>query len=324
MVLLVPAPMLASPGRPPTPPGGWAAELKWDGVRAISRCQGGVCRFWSRNKRDITAAYPEVSAALLSAADGRGLVVDGELIAPDPGSGAPVFGRLQRRMHVGRPTAALIGAVRVEFIVFDVLGLDDEMVMDRRYLARRELLDELALASGLIRVPPFWHLADVAADRLLQAAAEAGMEGIVSKRLESVYEPGRRSPRWIKTPLRRTTDAVVVGWLPGSGVNSATFGSLVLAGHDAQGRLRCIGCVGTGFTMAARRALRGALDQLARDTSVLTEPAPPEVARAARWVEPVLVADVEYRELTAEGIVRHPSFRGIHSERAVAEVGWPE
>ncbi|MFI6041119.1 hypothetical protein ACIA8C_05765 [Nocardia sp. NPDC051321] len=101
-----------------------------------------------------------------------------------------------------------------------------------------------------------------------------------------------------------------------------TFGSLVLAGNDDTGRLRCIGCVGTGFTMAARRALRSALDQLTRTNSPLDAPAP--AARTARWVDPVLIADIGHRELTVEGIVRHPSFRGIRTDHTVADVGWPQ
>ncbi|WP_069162935.1 ATP-dependent DNA ligase [Nocardia altamirensis] len=324
MALPVPAPMLASAGRPPDPPGGWSAELKWDGARGISRIQGSEVRFWSRNRRESTSAYPEVAASLLRVSADRDLLLDGELIAPDPATGAPIFGRLQRRMHVIRPTTALIAAVRVEYIVFDVLAVSGESVMDQTYLARRALLDDLELAGGLIRVPPFWNLAEIGADRLLAAASEAGMEGIISKKLDSLYEAGRRSSRWIKTPLRRTTEAVIAGWMPGNGANAATFGSLVLAAHDDKGSLRCIGCVGTGFSMSARRALRGALNELTRPTSPLDAPAPTTVEQSARWVDAVLIADIEYRELSAAGIIRHPSFRGIRTDRTITEVGWPK
>ncbi|WP_051163240.1 ATP-dependent DNA ligase [Nocardia brevicatena] len=123
----------------------------------------------------------------------------------------------------------------------------------------------------------------MSADRLLQAAQDASLEGIVSKHVDSVYEPGRRSSRWIKRPLRRTTDAVVVGWTPGSGANTRFFGSLVVAGHDSQGSLRCTGCVGTGFSFAARRTLRNALDQITRETSPLDARAP-AAAAAGCWL----------------------------------------
>lgn len=162
--------------------------------------------------REISAAYPEITEALAALAAGRSVILDGELIAPDPSTGVPVFGRLQRRMHLTRPSAALVAAVRVEYMVFDVLAFGDESVMDRPYLTRRGLLEKLGLDRVPVRVPPFWRLTEVSADRLLQVAQDAGLEGIVSKHVDSVYEPGRRSSRWIKTPLRRTTDAVVVGW----------------------------------------------------------------------------------------------------------------
>ncbi|MBF6215978.1 hypothetical protein IU487_33820 [Nocardia puris] len=99
---------------------------------------------------------------------------------------------------------------------------------------------------------------------------------------------------------------------------------MILAAHDDKGSLRCIGCVATGFGMAARGALRGAFNELDRYTSVLGTPAPAAVDRSARWVDAVLIADIENRELSAAGIIRHPSFRGIRSDRAITEVGWPK
>ena len=117
--------------------------------------------------------------------------------------------------------------------------------------------------------------------------------------------------------------AVIVGAVPGNGANAATFGGLILAGHTPTGRLRYIGGVGTGFTHATRRQLRARLDEIRRTSSPLDDPAPAAITRTAWWVEPVLVADIEYREVSGDGSLRHPSFRGIRADKAAPEVGLP-
>ncbi|MFF5037589.1 ATP-dependent DNA ligase [Nocardia salmonicida] len=205
--------------------------MKWDGQRAIARCDETGCRFWSRNLREATDSYPDLVSALAeaTAALGDGLLLDGEIVAPDPATGAPSFGRLQRRMHA-RPTSALLDAIRVEFVVFDVLAVDGVSTMDQPYLARRELLRQLAIERGRIRVPPYWTDFDPA--HLLDAAEQAGLEGVIAKRTDSVYRPGTRSRSWIKSPLRRSGEAIVAAWIEGTGTNVGTVGSLVLAGYD--------------------------------------------------------------------------------------------
>lgn len=312
--------MLAAVGpRPHTLGRDWAVEMKWDGVRAISHCHPAKCRIYSRNSREISAQYPELAESLLNAANGRDLILDGEIVAPGP-TGAPVFERLQRRMHVTRVSPALIAAVPVRYFVFDLLTLDGEPILHHPYLERRRLLEALHLDTDLIRVPPYWLDADQ--DRMLAAAAESGLEGIVLKRTDAGYSPGRRSPAWIKVPLRRSTDAVVIGFQAGTGSNTATFGSLVLAAHDPQGRLRFLGSVGTGFTRPARQRLREVLDRLRRDDPPLADP--PKLPAAVTWVRPLLVALVEYRELTGDGVLRQPSFLGLHSDRSADSVVLPE
>ncbi|MGW6730223.1 non-homologous end-joining DNA ligase [Nocardia sp. NPDC055029] len=323
MGFAVPAPMLAKPGRPPRPPVGWCAEMKWDGVRAIARCTPDGVSLWSRNLREITSSYPEVVAALAEITCGRTILLDGELVAPDK-SGAPSFSLLQRRMHVGRPAAALIEQVRVDYIGFDLLALDDDILLDDPYTSRRAELADLRIDDGArMRIPPSWSLAEHDAEQLLHAAAEAGLEGILSKRADSIYEPGRRSSAWIKTVLRATTEAVIVGAVPGTGPNASTFGGLILAGHTPEGHLHCIGGVGTGFTTEARRSIHAALEKVRRDTSPLDDQPPAAAVRGAWWVEPVFVADIEYREISADGLLRHPSFRGIRTDKTPDEVGLP-
>jgi bifunctional non-homologous end joining protein LigD len=312
--------MLAVSGRPPREHGRWAFEMKWDGIRAIARCRDGDCRFYSRNKRDLSGSFPELTAALADLGERGELILDGEIVAPDPRTGAPSFGRLQRRMHVISPSAELLRGFPAQYLAFDVLTADDEVLLNLPYAERRERLAELALDRPLARTPP--HYTDVDPDLLMEVAREHGLEGIVAKRLDSAYYPGRRSPLWIKTPLRRTTEVVVAGWLPGTGRFSTTFGSLALGAYDDHDQLVHIGNVGTGWTMHDRRALQARLNELSRPDTPFDVPPPRVVAASAHWVEPVLVADIEYREATPEGL-RHPSWRGLRPDKTPHEAKMP-
>ncbi len=138
--------------RPPGPDPTWAVEMKWDGMQAISQISGTGARFWSRNGHEVTLSFPELAEAFPGIV---GLVLDGEIVAPDPATGVPSFGRLQHRLGT-RPSTALRAAVPVRYFVFDVLENAAESVMDLPYLERRERLDELHLDGGPIRVPPTW------------------------------------------------------------------------------------------------------------------------------------------------------------------------
>ncbi|MTE15645.1 non-homologous end-joining DNA ligase [Nocardia aurantiaca] len=309
--------MLATAGPPPNGPG-WAVEMKWDGVRVIAVCEGGECRVFSRNGNDVSAAYPEIVAGLKALSGNKSLTLDGEIVAQDR-EGAPSFGRLQRRMHVARPGERLVAEVPVRFFVFDVLRVDGLDVTRETYLQRRARLMKLEPPEPL-SVPPHWLGVDAA--QLLEVAREHRIEGIVSKRTDSVYLPGRRSPAWIKTPLRQNTEVVVVGWTPGAGGFETTFGSLVMGAHDETGRLVYIGNVGTGFTLAARRVLRQALDEITVAASPFDQPPPEAAAGGWRWVEPVLVADVEYREFSGERL-RMPSWKGLRTDKPPALVVVP-
>ncbi|PXX70801.1 bifunctional non-homologous end joining protein LigD [Nocardia tenerifensis] len=312
--------MLAVPGRPPVDTSLWAIEMKWDGIRAIARQFNGQCRFYSRNNRDLSGSFPELITAFAGLLDGRDVLIDGEIVAPEPGTGVPSFSRLQRRMHVVRPTAELLRAVPVQYLVFDLLDDSGKSLMSLPYAERRARLDKLEIDLPLARTPPYY--VNVDANTMLGVARDHGLEGIVSKRLDSTYQPGRRSPAWIKTPLRRTTEVVVAGWLPGNGRYSGIFGSIVMGAYDNAGRLVHIGNVGTGWTMRDRKALQLRLNEIARHDSPFDIPPPRPVATMARWVEPELVADVEFREASAEGL-RHPSWRGLRPDRSPHEAKLP-
>ncbi|WP_324195815.1 non-homologous end-joining DNA ligase [Nocardia cyriacigeorgica] len=317
-MVAAPAPMLAVPGRPPDH-ADWAIEMKWDGVRAIIICDAAGCHLYSRNRREITGSYPELAATLTELADGRELILDGEIIA-QTSTGAPSFGLLQQRMHVLRPSRQLIAAVPVQLFLFDILTDSGDSLTALPYLERRNRLQALEFTAAPVQTPPHWT--GIRAEQLIAAAHDNHLEGIVSKRLDSTYQPGRRSPAWIKTPLRKTTEALVVGWTTGNGAMASTFGSLILAAHEPDGRLVYIGNVGTGFTDAARRTLRAQLDKIARTDSVLSAPPGRPGFGVAHWVDPVLVGDIEYREYTGDGL-RHPSWRGLRNDKTPNQIGLP-
>ncbi|MGY2087824.1 MULTISPECIES: non-homologous end-joining DNA ligase [Nocardia] len=316
----VPAPMLATPGRPPDAPGRWAIEMKWDGMRAVCRVTRTRVELYSRNRNNVTGSYPELSAALAECAQGTDMILDGEIIAPDPATGAPSFPRLQQRMHLTRPTRELVKAVPVQLFVFDLLELDDADTMALPYAERRARLGDLDLGGAGVCVPPYWT--DVTVDTMLDTAASHGLEGVVGKRLDSVYRPGTRSRLWLKTAIRQTTEVIVAGWVPSSsGGEREALGSLILGAYDESGRLVYVGHVGTGFTRAIRRTLLERLTALAAPDSPFDRPAQAWRVTGAHWVKPQLVGTVEYREFV--GALRHPSWRGLRAEIDPTEVRLP-
>ncbi len=307
--------MLATLGPLPRGPG-WGWEWKWDGVRAVAYVdRAGTLRLMSRNDRDVSGSYPDLAGL----GDlGAPAVLDGEIVALDE-RGAPSFERLQSRMHVVRPTAALLHAVPVRYYAFDVMWLDGRDLSAQPYTARRAALDGLPFAEP-VEVPPMMTGVDVDPEDLLTAAAENGLEGVMAKRLTSPYRSGRRSPDWVKVPLARTQEVIVVGWKAGEGRRAGMIGALLLAAHDDRADLRYVGSVGTGFTEAMLRQLEQRLGPLERDTAPLSGPVPRQDVRGARWVEPVIVAEVQFRNWTADGRLRHPSFRGLRPDKEPGEV----
>jgi bifunctional non-homologous end joining protein LigD len=316
------APMLAAAGPVPRAPG-WAFEFKWDGVRAVVAAAADRVRLTSRLGNEVTAGYPEL-AGIGALTAGRPVLLDGEIVALDE-AGRPNFGLLQDRMHVRHPSPELRSRVPVSFYAFDLLYLGGETLVPLPYDERRARLDALDLPGAdptcRVLVPPSFP--DVGGDQLLDIARAHGLEGVVAKRRASRYEPGRRSPAWVKTALIRTQEVLIGGWTVGEGRRTRTFGSLLLGAHDATGALRYLGHVGTGFNEAALGDLMARLRPLTRPASAFDEPVPREHARHARWVEPVLVGEVEYRLMTRDGRLRHASWRGLRPDRDPAEVTLP-
>ena len=302
-------PMLARAGELPPRSDRWSFEIKWDGVRAIAYAQPGRLRLESRNLNEITDAYPEVRG-LLDELGMHEAVLDGEIVAFDE-RGKPSFERLQRRMHVTSPSSVkrLMASVPVVYAIFDLLYLDGHSLMELPYSERRTRLERLELGGRAWRVPAA-HAGDGA--RLLEATEEQGLEGIVAKRLDSRYEPGKRTDAWVKIKHTRRQELVIAGWLPGEGRRSKRIGALLLGYYD-QGQLVYAGRVGTGFTERTLDDLGKRLAALRRDSSPYDRA--PRLPREAGFVEPRLVAEIEFREWTEDGVLRAPSFKGLRDDK---------
>jgi bifunctional non-homologous end joining protein LigD len=308
-------PMLARAGSLPSRDAGWTYEIKWDGVRAIAYSTPGELRLESRNLKEITGSYPEL-ARLNRALSSHAAILDGEIVAFDE-HGRPSFAALQRRMHVGSPAQAkrLAKASPVTYMIFDLLWLDGHSLMELRYEQRRELLDALQLSGEAWQTPE--HLTGRGRD-VLKATAEQRLEGIVAKRLDSPYEPGARTSAWTKIKNVGRQELVVGGWLPGEGRRERRIGALLVGVFDPDGAFRFAGRVGTGFSDAELDRLGKLLAPLKREDSPFTAGERPP--RGAVFVEPELVAEIEFTEWTSAGVLRHPSYKGLREDKAAREV----
>jgi len=309
-------PMLATLGTLPKDEDEWAFEMKWDGVRALMRVDGGRITLTSRNDKDMTASYPELRG-LGEQLGATQALLDGEIVAFDE-RGRPDFGRLQQRMHVASAATAkrLAAGTPVVFLAFDLLHLDGRPLLDVPYSQRRELLAGLHLDGRAWQTPPAFTGTGAEAVR---ASQEHGLEGVVAKRTGSRYLPGRRSGDWVKVKNIRTQEVVIGGWRPGKGRRGGTIGSLLLGVPGADG-LRYVGQVGTGFTDSMLAELQTRLGRLARKTSPFRPEIPRADARDAHWVTPKLVGEVVFGEWTGSGRLRHPSWRGLRPDKGADQV----
>ncbi len=312
-------PMLATAAEPADLDGasGWRFEMKWDGIRALARVQGDELSLWSRNGLDLTGAYPEL--ARLVEALGSDAVVDGEIVALDE-SGVPSFSLLQERMGLtrDREIERARRRVPVRYLLFDALEVDGGSVQRLPYAERREVLARLVRTSSPIDVPPD---AGDDLDAALETSLSLGLEGIMAKRIDSPYRAGRRSRDWRKITHTLIQEVVVGGWRTGKGDRARSLGSLLVGVPDEDGRLRYVGRVGSGFSDRDLTRLRSRFDARALDEPAL-DGVPPEDARDAHWVEPLLVGEVEHSGITPDGRLRHPVWRGERPDKHPADVRW--
>jgi bifunctional non-homologous end joining protein LigD len=302
------APMLARSGKLPRDEHRYGFEVKWDGIRTVLFCDHGHLSLQGRNYTDFTPRYPEVRE-LARELGARRVVLDGEIVAFDD-EGRPSFGRLQSRMHLASDSAVRrrMRDIPATYVIFDLLYLDGHSTMALAYEDRRALLEQLELEGPAWRTPAY-HRGEGRA--LQRATKELGLEGVIAKRLDCPYDQGRRASGWIKVANVRQQDVVVGGWTPGEGGRAGHLGALAV-GVMEEGRLVFVGKVGTGFTEETLALLKRELEPRRRDTSPFEGRQPP---RGTIFVEPELVALVEFREWTQSGTLRAPSFKGLRPDK---------
>ncbi|MCD9625383.1 non-homologous end-joining DNA ligase [Rhabdothermincola salaria] len=312
----------------------WAFEVKWDGMRVVAEVRAatpggdeGALRLWSASGSDATDRFPELAGLPGAVHEAGSVVLDGEVVALDPTSGRPEFGLLQPRIQATTPGAVQRAAARqsVQYIVFDVVSVDDQPLLDHPYRDRRSRLEELLEAGPNWRVGPSQR-GD--GELLLDAVRRQGLEGVVAKRIDSPYVAGSRSSAWRKIKVRLHQELVVGGWLPGEGGRVSTFGAVLVGyrdppahGAEPAGPLRYAGRVGTGFRQRDLITTLTELERRQRPNCPFDPPPPAPVARLARWVDPTLVAEVAHAEWTRDGVLRHPSFLGWRTDKDPSTIG---
>ncbi|ADG74800.1 DNA polymerase LigD, ligase domain protein [Cellulomonas flavigena DSM 20109] len=300
-------PMLATPApaRAALPHGpGWVFEVKWDGVRVLADAHDDSVRLSSRNERDVTSAYPELRG-LAALGD---VLLDGEVVLME--AGRPSFTALAERMHVRdtRRAAALAAARPVTYLVFDVLRHDGLDLTALPLSERRAVLDGLVLPAH-VQASPWYD----DGDDLWRVTAGHGLEGVVAKRRDAPYRPGRRSPDWVKAAHRRARTAVVGGWRPES-TGTGRLGAVLLGAPDAAGGLRYLCRAGSGLGGPAAREMRALLAPLERATSPFRDDVPAVDARGTVWCDPVVVVEALYLARTPTGRLRQPVVRGVRTD----------
>ncbi|WP_285640737.1 DNA ligase D [Lentzea sp. NBRC 102530] len=316
----------------------WAYEYKLDGYRVALRVGAtGTTVLTSRNGLDLTDEFAELTGVLTAALRGHDVVLDGEVVVYND-AGQIEFGLLQQRRgrfqkHRTAGRDEPFEDVPVRFLAFDLLQFDQRLLLDQPYEQRRRQLADLPMPDPFhIAVVPSFGADELAAERLspqrlLDRVAAEGHEGLVAKRLDSPYLPGKRPDFWCKHPLVQTREVVVCGWRPGQSGFTGTVGGLLLGAHDPDtGDLVYLGDVGTGFTRQDRDQLRDRLQPLERPRHPFASTPPREDVTRARWVEPVLVGEVRFRQFTRgdEGRLRHTAWRGLRADRSPDEVTAPQ
>jgi bifunctional non-homologous end joining protein LigD len=302
-------PMKARAGSIPADPDGWAAEIKWDGIRAIAFVEGGRLRLQGSRLTDLTGMFPEIEPPATSEA----LVFDGELVVFDR-TGRPSFQAIQKRLHRSDRAPAYPVRRPATFIAFDLLYANGRDLRGETYVDRRGVLQDAAVASDW-QVPAFLESHFGAA---LALTAERGLEGLMLKRKDSRYSAGARSRDWLKVKNRMRQEFVIGGWLPGQGARASTLGSLLVGHREAEGHgLVYAGRVGSGLGRDELETLRLVLEE--REVPASPLEGVPHL-RGARFTRPELVAEVEFSEWTDEGQLRHPVFIGLRADKDPAGV----
>jgi bifunctional non-homologous end joining protein LigD len=296
-------PMMAQlTDRPAFDDADWIFEIKWDGYRAVAEIKKGDIKLYSRNGLTFDKAYPKVFEALKSVK--KNAILDGEIVVFDE-KGRPSFQKLQNYKSNDRYT--------IQYYVFDILELEGKSLTALSLIERKELLRKVIPKSDVIL---YCDHVDTEGRSLFREMKKMNLEGMIAKRKKSKYLIGKRTTDWLKIKNVQGQEAIIVGFTAPKGARSS-FGSLLLA-VKKRGKLVSIGNVGTGFTDKSLKELHVQLKKLIRKTSPLDVPI--KEAPDVTWVDPVLVCNIRFTEITEDGSVRHPVFQGLRVDKKADEV----
>lgn len=293
--------MLATLVDAPVDRPGWVYEEKYDGIRILAYKEGAKVTLCTRNAKDRTAGFHEVAVDVARLRP-RTVLLDGEVVGFD-------------RRQVSRFQLLQQGEAELMYAVFDCLYVDGRDLRDTP-LAERRVALERALAGARSAVPA--RRLGTRGPAAYALAKRRGLEGIVAKDAASPYVPGR-STYWLKVKVHQEEELVIGGYTAPRGTRRY-LGALLLGAYDADGRLRYVGKVGTGFTVATLAALHRAFRPLVRRTPAFADP--PRVKDAV-WLRPALVAQVAFHEWTADLKLRHPVFLGLRDDKSPRECRLP-
>jgi len=285
----------------------WLHELKFDGYRLLCHLNRGRIRLWTRNQKDWTDKFPNVSKALQTLRV-QSAILDAEVVAMDA-SGRSSFQMLQQAIHKTAGKGLVLE-------VFDLIYIEGFSLTRTPLIERKRVLEELIASAGNNRTLRYSDHVEGNGAKFLKQACDFGIEGIVSKLADSLYE-STRSHNWQKVKCLRRQEFVIAGYtLSDKGL---PFSSLVLGVYE-KGKLIYAGRAGTGFSNKQRTELKKMLDRIARPTKPFAEiPKDPDLRRAV-WAEPKLIGEVAFTEWTNEGVIRHPSFQGLREDKKPSEV----
>jgi bifunctional non-homologous end joining protein LigD len=284
---------------------GWLFEVKWDGYRTIAIVRTSEVELVSRRGNSLTERFGAIARALPGALRTPHCVLDGEVCALDA-EGRASFSEMQQ------------GSGPLVFYVFDVLEVDGKPVLDLPFTERRARLAEILVPShAVVRLSESFDDGEA----LMRATKEQGLEGVIAKRADSPYQPGKRTRDWVKVKTHGRQEFLIAGYTRGKGRREGTLGALVLA-HRVGDELVWAGNCGTGFTEGEIEKLLRKLRPLERATPPFARvPKMPKVRKGDLvWVTPKLVAEVEFVEWTHDGRLRAPSYKGLRDDKSPDEV----
>jgi len=288
----------------------YSFELKWDGLRALLFLRERTIELQNRNLRDTTGSYPEIQK-VKGSIRAKTAIIDGEVVVLGE-NGTPNFGSLQARFGVDDPkrVSVLAKTTPVTYVAFDLLHIDGQDVITSPLVERKKRL------KSIIKEGPYLlygeHV-EAKGTRFFKEATDRGFEGVIAKQSQSQYVPGLRTDYWIKIKQINTTDCVVVGFSEGEGARVPTFGSLILAAYDNDGKLQHVGNVGGGFSNDNLEQVKRKLDKLRTEGPTIQGPV--DSPTPVTWVKPRLVVEVAYMTVTNDGRLRFPRFKRIRTDK---------